>query len=88
MGSEYSRFSNLDNDILVHGIIDLYFEENDNIVLIDYKTDYVEDNNTEVILERYKIQIDLYKKAIEQGTGKKVIEAGLYLFGADCYVKY
>ena len=88
LGSEYSRFSNLDNDILVHGIIDLYFEENDNIVLIDYKTDYVEDNNTEVILERYKIQIDLYKKAIEQGTGKKVIEAGLYLFGADCYVKY
>jgi len=86
LGSEY-LYSDKDpnNNILVHGIIDLYFEENNKLILLDYKTDYVENNNTSYIISKYKIQIELYKKALELSTGKEVKEAGLYLFGANAY---
>ncbi|MCL1924736.1 MAG: UvrD-helicase domain-containing protein [Defluviitaleaceae bacterium] len=64
--------------ILVHGIIDLYFEENGEIVLLDYKSDNLTDKSE--IKERYKIQLDIYKKALESITGKKVKEVIIYMF--------
>ncbi|NLL69895.1 MAG: helicase-exonuclease AddAB subunit AddA, partial [Epulopiscium sp.] len=69
--------------ILVQGMIDCYFEEEDGIVLVDYKTDFVPDGNIEIIKKRYQIQMDLYTKAIEQITGKKVKEKILYLFSVN-----
>ena len=42
LGNEYININADDNNILVHGIIDLYFEENNNLILLDYKTDYIE----------------------------------------------
>jgi ATP-dependent helicase/nuclease subunit A len=65
--------------VMLQGIIDCYFEEMDGLILIDYKTDYV-NNNTELIKERYKVQLDYYTKALENITGKKVIEKYIYLF--------
>lgn len=64
--------------VLIQGIIDCYFKEKDGIVLLDYKTDYVED--LEAVRNRYKIQIDYYSRAIEKMTGMKVKERYLYLF--------
>ncbi len=72
-----------DTDIVVHGIIDLYFTEGEDIVLVDYKTDYVHEHDTSVLIKRYKIQLDLYKRAIEQSTGKKVKEAYIYSIYED-----
>ena len=67
-----------DNKILVQGIIDLYFEnENGNLSLIDYKTDYVENDESELI-QKYRVQLELYKEALEKGTGKKVEEVYIY----------
>ncbi len=86
LGSEYlSSDKDENNNILVHGIIDLYFEEDDELILLDYKTDYIEKGNISHVVSKYKIQIELYKKALELSTEKKVKEAGLYLFGADKY---
>lgn len=65
--------------VMLQGIIDCYFEEADGLILIDYKTDYVK-NNTDLIKERYKVQIDYYTKALESITGKKVVEKYIYLF--------
>jgi ATP-dependent helicase/nuclease subunit A len=48
-----------DEYIILRGIIDCYFEEDDGIVLIDYKTDYVTEDNKEQVIERYKSQLDL-----------------------------
>ena len=62
-------------DILVQGIIDCYFEEGDELVLIDYKSNLSKEN----IKEIYDTQIKLYKKALEDLTGKKVKESYLYL---------
>ena len=51
-----------DEKIMVVGIIDLFFEnENGEIILLDYKTDYVTKENLEEVKERYKVQLDLYK---------------------------
>ena len=68
-----------DETILLQGAIDCYFEEKSEIVLIDFKTDYV-DNNIEEIKDRYTVQLDYYAKALERVTGKRVKERYLYLF--------
>lgn len=62
--------------MLVQGIIDAYFEEDGELVLVDYKTDHVA-NGTE-LMERYKVQMEYYTKALEQALGKKVKEVILY----------
>ena len=61
---------------LIQGIIDLYFEEDDGIVLVDYKTDRVE--NAEELVKRYRVQLDYYAEAIARITGKKVKEKLIY----------
>lgn len=62
-------------DTLVQGIIDLWIEEDDGIVLFDYKSNM----KTEGIREIYQKQIDLYKEALEGLTGMRVKESYLYL---------
>ena len=65
------------DNILVQGIIDLYFiDEAGKLVLVDYKTDYVQ--NKEELIEKYKVQLEIYKKALEESLGKKVDEVYLY----------
>lgn len=62
--------------ILVQGIIDLYYiDKNNNLILVDYKTDYVPNGNIKILEEKYKIQLEIYKKALEESTGKKVHKA-------------
>lgn len=66
-------------NILVQGIIDLYFaNENGQIVLVDYKTDYVESGKEFELVEKYKSQLDLYKQALESALGTKVYKVYIY----------
>ena len=68
-----------DENVLIQGIIDLYYiTEDDKIVLVDYKTDYVEDNNENSLIEKYYIQLKLYKIAIEKSLNKSVNEIYIY----------
>jgi ATP-dependent helicase/nuclease subunit A len=66
--------------ILVQGIIDAYMEEEDGLVLVDYKTDHIRKGEEQVLIDRYQIQLNYYKRALEQMTGKKVKEAVIYSF--------
>lgn len=75
-----------DEKIILQGIIDCYFEEDDGIVLIDYKTDRVKDNEDE-IRKKYEIQLKYYKRAIERITDKKVKESYIYLFSSGDTLK-
>ena len=69
----------MDEDILVQGIIDLYYiDKNDNIVLVDYKTDYVEKGKEELLVEKYKEQLNLYKEALEKSLNRMVSKVGIY----------
>ena len=71
--------STFNENILVQGIIDLYFEESDGqLVLVDYKTDFIRDGEESILVDRHKEQLLLYKKALEAATNKKVKEIYLY----------
>ena len=65
--------------VILQGIIDCFFEEDDGFVLFDYKTDKVKGNPQE-IKDRYQKQLELYAKAITELKGKPVKESYLYLF--------
>lgn len=67
-----------DDKILVQGIADCVFEESGHLVLVDYKTDRVKDENE--LLERYKKQLTFYKYAIEKTLKMPVKEVMLYSF--------
>ena len=77
----------VDEKIRLQGIIDCFFEEEDGIVLLDYKTDYVEEEKVDEIIERYRAQLKYYKDALEKITEKRVKESYLYLFGIDKEIK-
>lgn len=77
---------NSNEDISVQGMIDCYFEENGEIVLVDYKTDYVL-NDIKTLINRYKKQLLTYKEAIECITEKRVKETYIYSFNLNREVK-
>lgn len=64
--------------VLIQGVIDVFFYEQDEIVLADYKTDRV--SCSEELVRRYRTQLDYYQMALEQITGKRVKERYLYSF--------
>lgn len=71
--------------VLIQGIIDVFFEEEDGYVVLDYKTDAVE--KAEDLIERYQVQLRYYAQALEQlsgyrgtGGGKPVKEQIIYSF--------
>jgi ATP-dependent helicase/nuclease subunit A len=75
-------------ETLLMGVIDCFFYEEDGIVLIDYKTDYVTDENMLEIRNRYEKQIYYYTEALQRITGKKVKEKYIYLFGNGKTIEY
>ena len=85
-----SEAENSKKNILVQGIIDLYYiDKNDNLVLIDFKTDYIsnEPNAKEKILEKYKVQLEIYKTALEQALGRKVNKTAICLVKDEYYLE-
>ena len=69
--------NNIKEEILVQGIIDLYYiNENDELILVDYKTDYIKEK--EELIEKYSKQLALYKRALEEALDKKVSKIYIY----------
>ncbi len=71
---------NPDNDDLsfVQGVADMFFEEEGKLVLVDYKTN--RHTTSEKLIQEYKGQLEIYKKALEEMTGKEVKECELFSF--------
>ena len=66
---------------LVQGVIDLYFELDGQLYLVDYKTDRVKGAEGEKELRgRYQVQLDLYAQALEKASGQKVAFKYIYSF--------
>lgn len=64
--------------VLIQGIIDAYFVEDGQLVLMDYKTDKVNPGQEQELVQRYQAQLDYYQKALEQMLGNKVKEKLIY----------
>lgn len=67
-----------DRTVLIQGIVDAYFEEDGQIVIVDYKTDYVKAGEEQKLADKYRVQMEYYKKALETMTDKPVKECILY----------
>ena len=74
-------------DVLVQGVIDCYFEEDNKIILLDYKTNWLDKSRLEEekkrVKEMYRTQLDVYSEALEKALGKTVSERYLYLFSIN-----
>lgn len=69
----------IEESILVQGIIDLYFiDKQDNLILVDYKTDYVEKRKENELTSKYKKQLEIYQEALEQAYNRKVFKKYIY----------
>ena len=69
----------IEETILVQGVIDLYYlDRNNELILVDYKTDYIEKNKKYELVNKYKKQLELYQKALEQSFNKKVSKKYIY----------
>ena len=74
--SEVMKDSDSEELILVQGIIDVFFEEDGGLILLDYKSDLV--HSEEQLIKRYKVQLDYYRKALEQMQQKPVKDMIIY----------
>lgn len=79
-----------DDDLLIHGIIDGFIEQEKTCILYDYKTDFmvnVEDPAAlKKVIQRYQGQLNLYKKALIQATEKPVEQIYLILLTAGAII--
>ena len=71
--------TNATDNILAQGIIDLYYiTKNDELVLLDYKTDFVKEGEEDILIKRHTPQLMLYKQALENALNRKVDRVYIY----------
>jgi ATP-dependent helicase/nuclease subunit A len=80
---EFYHGASVDDKILLQGVIDCFFEENGELVIIDFKTDNVTAETIKSRTEQYTPQLQTYAKALERITGKSVKERIIYFFATD-----
>ena len=85
-GSHYGP--GLDGEqVLLQGVVDLAVLEEDGITVVDFKTDYVTEENFRVLVERYRPQVEAYAGAMGRIYEMPVKAAYLYFFHNDQFVK-
>ncbi|URM32101.1 helicase-exonuclease AddAB subunit AddA [Cytobacillus firmus] len=90
----YSDWQGEDEPVLIQGIVDCVFEDEQGLVLLDYKTDGISGRykggfaEAKPVLEnRYKVQIDMYTRALEQILKREVNERYLFFFDGAHTIK-
>lgn len=87
--SEFCEFAHVKKDtdmVMLQGIIDAYIDDEDGLVLIDYKTDKVYADACKELTERYKVQLELYARALSKLRGKPVKEKVIYSVAKNAVV--
>ena len=77
---DIEELNKLDDIVIVQGIVDGYFVEDGEIVVMDYKTDACDE---ETLIGRYKAQLDYYAQTISKLRGMPVKEKVMYSFGME-----
>lgn len=73
--------------VLIQGVIDCLFEDENGIVLLDYKTDRIYMKQWEQAAERHRFQLELYAEAIESVIGQPIAESHVFFFDGGRAVK-
>ena len=71
--------------VIVQGILDLLYEKDGKAVIIDYKTDFVKDEQT--LVSRYKIQLEMYEKAVKKIRGLETSHKYIYSFCLEKFIE-
>ena len=81
----YPELAGTDETVFVQGVIDCLFQEQGELVLVDYKTDAY--NQPEDLALKYKVQLDIYAEAARQILQMPVREKYIYAFGKQQVVR-
>lgn len=76
-----------DDEILLQGVIDCYYEEKGELTVVDFKTDYVTPETVHARAQEYLPQVDAYSRALERITGMPVAGKILYFFALDTAIE-
>ncbi|MGE7876371.1 helicase-exonuclease AddAB subunit AddA [Peribacillus muralis] len=83
----YVDWDSGEEEILIQGVIDCIFEDEQGLVLLDYKTDAITgrfasgfEGAKEILADRYRVQLQLYTRAVEGILNKKVTNRYLFFF--------
>jgi len=74
-------------EILLQGVVDAWFEEEDGLTVIDFKSDRVSPGGEAARAESYRPQLEAYSGALEAIFGKKVARKALWFFETDTAVE-
>ncbi len=77
---EYEPSASEEDEILLQGVVDCFFEENGELVVLDFKTDRIRKEETEARAAGYRSQLEAYAAALERIMGMRVRERLLYFF--------
>ena len=78
----------LENEqVLLQGVVDCALIEDDGIIVIDFKTDFVTEETLGTVVDRYRGQIGAYAQALSRIYGLPIKEKVLYLLYLDRFVK-
>lgn len=90
MGVDGSKIDPLSDEdmIMIQGIIDLFYVSGNNAVIVDYKSDKVPSGGSHMLLKRYGSQLDLYKQALEDVMGYKVVGCYIYALSTGDLIPY
>ena len=83
LSAKEAGLSDSKESVVVQGVIDMCFVEDGEWVVVDYKTDRVDNVNLAEAAEKYKVQLDLYAKALSSITSMDVKEKYVYFLAAD-----
>jgi len=70
-----------EGEILIQGVLDCYSVQGNNAVILDYKTDRVE--NEQELIRRYRVQMELYEQALQRVKGLRVVRREIYSFALE-----
>ena len=93
LGKDKVVYTNKEEKVIVQGVIDcFYVNQNDEIVLIDYKTDFLnksisKEKVKEELKNMYEVQLNLYAESIKEITGKNISNKYLYSFKIDEFIE-
>lgn len=70
-----------EGEILIQGVLDCYSINGNEAVILDYKTDRV--SSEQELIDRYRVQMDLYAEALKRVKGLKVVRREIYSFSLE-----
>src|SRR5690625_2755295 len=82
-----SWMSQSDESVLIQGVIECLIPKDNGWIILDYKTDHTEQKTKEELIERYNVQMNLYKRAVETILRQPVKDIYLYFFSGSLTLK-